>query len=101
MSRIIVIVFLLAAVTGCYPPSYYDKWNRGSVERYLESYDYYPGEYIYYRPYYSWYPYFYFPFSLSLSYSYFSHDGHFYKYPYHGHHDRGRPNYHLKYKGRR
>lgn len=97
MTGIIICVVLF----GCYPPAYYDTWNRGSVERYLDSSVYYPTDDTYYWPYYSWYPYFWVPFSLSLSYSYFSYDGPSYRHPHYRHYDRGHPNYYLRYRGRR
>jgi len=101
MLKCITCIIICIALFGCYPPSYYDTWNRGSVERYLDSNAYYPVDDAYYRPYYPWYPYFWFPLSLSLSYSYFSYDGPSYHHPYYRHYHRGHPNYYLRYRGRR
>src|SRR4030042_5678775 len=99
MLRIIVLLslLLLSVVIGCYPPSYYDRWNTHSVELYPESYDYYyPYTYSNYYPYYYLYSYPYFPFSFSLNYSYYTyrHD-----YPYQRHY-RGREPYQRHYPER-
>jgi hypothetical protein len=72
MLRTIVLLIVLTAVMGCYPPSYYDYWNGTSTQRYLDSVDRYDqydsySPYVYYNPYY--YPYSYFPFFFSFSYS--------------------------------
>ncbi len=101
MRRITIAILVCAALAGCYPPSYYDTWNRGSVERYLAQDVYSPDYDTYYRPYYSWYPSFFFPFSLSFSYSLLSYDGRYHWYPRHGYFDGGRQHYYLKYGGRR
>jgi hypothetical protein len=88
LLRITVLLLLLTVIIGCYPPSYYDYWNRPSMERYMdwvEKYDYsYP--YTYYNPYY--YPYFYFPFSFSFYYSY---DRYHFDRPHYGRNYRRSP----------
>lgn len=101
MAKIGIVLILIAAFVGCYPPSYYDRWNTGSVQRYLESEDEYTEPYVYYRPHAMWYPYFYVPFSLSLSFSSIQYDTHFRRIPYYRHFGWARPHYHLRYGGRR
>lgn len=88
MLKILILFLSLLIVFSCYPASYYDYWNKKSVESYLDSIDYYYlylnyfPYYIYY-PYDYWYPYVYLPFSFSLHYSY--HKYH-YDYPYRKYH---------------